>query len=566
MKLRKKRNFSLILTLALILGITLTPVQSLFADESEVVKLTIVHVNDVHGRIEEGSNDGMGFAKMMTVVKELKAQNPNLLLLNAGDTIHGLPIVTVSKGEVMIKLMNEMGFHAMAPGNHDFNYGYDRLVELKKLAEFPIIAANIVKNDGTRDFSAYEIKEIDGVKVGIFGLATPETKFKANPKYTEGIDFEDPLKTAKAMVEDLKDKVDIIIALAHIGDDEDADPSSLEIAEKVEGIDVLVDGHSHSLYPEGKLINNTLVVQAEDYVKNIGIVNIELKDGEIIKKEAKLFTKDDAKDVIPDEGIAKLIEGFKSENKEVTDVVIGSTKVRLDGEREIVRAGESNLGNLIADALLKAADADAAIVNGGGIRTSIEIGEITKEDILTLSPFGNYGVLLGLKGSDILAALENGVAVYPDAFGGFPQVAGMTFRVDPSKEAGERVIELKIKGEPIDLDKTYKLATNDFMAVGGDKYVSFLNGELLGEFEALEEIIADYISELGEVDIIAEGRIVYEEAKVTVEEEAYVVKAGDVLWKIAEKFGKTWQEFAEYNKLKDAHLIFPGQKLLVPAK
>ena len=565
MKSRNKRVLSIILSLVLILGLTATT--GVFADKSEVVKLTIVHVNDIHGRVEEGDYDGMGFAKMMAKVKELREENPNLLLLNAGDTIHGLPIVTVSKGEVMIELMNKAGFDAMAPGNHDFNYGYDRLLELQKKAKFPILAANIVKADGTKDFKAYVIKEIGGVKVGIFGLATPETKYKANPKYTEGVDFENPLESAKAMVKVLKNRVDIIIALAHIGDDEDAHPSSLEIAEKVDGIDLLVDGHSHSKYPEGVLVNGTLLVQAEDYLKNLGIVNIEVKGGKIIKKEAILFTKEESKEIEADEEMAALVDGYKEANKAVTDYVVGKTKVRLDGEREIARAGESNMGNLIADALLHATGAEAAIVNGGGIRTSIEVGEITKEQILALSPFGNYGILLALTGGDLLAAVENGVAVYPDTFGGFPQVSGMTFKVDPNKPAGQRVVELKVQGQAVVKDKVYKIATNDFMAAGGDKYVSFLNGELLGEYEALEEIIADYITELGEVDIKAEGRIVYEKVKEEVtKRESYTVKSGDVLWKIAQKYGKTWQEFAEFNKLKNPDLIFPRQVLLVPVQ
>jgi len=565
MKSRNKRVLSIILSLVLILGLTATT--GVFADKSEVVKLTVVHVNDIHGRVEEGDYDGMGFAKMMTKVKELREENPNLLLLNAGDTIHGLPIVTVSKGEVMIELMNKAGFDAMAPGNHDFNYGYDRLLELQKIAKFPILAANIVKADGTKDFKAYVIKEIGGVKVGIFGLATPETKYKANPKYTEGVDFENPLESAKAMVKVLKNRVDIIIALAHIGDDEDANPSSLEIAEKVDDIDLLVDGHSHSKYPEGVLVNGTLLVQAEDYLKNLGIVNIEVKGGKIVKKEAKLFTKEESKEIEADEEMAALVDGFKEVNKAVTDYVIGKTKVRLDGEREIARAGESNMGNLIADALLNATGAEAAIVNGGGIRTSIEAGEITREQILALSPFGNYGVLLALTGGDLLAAVENGVAVYPDTFGGFPQVSGMTFKVDPNKPAGQRVVELKVQGQAVVKDRVYKIATNDFMAAGGDKYVSFLNAELLGEYEALEEIISDYITELGEVDIKAEGRIVYEKLKEEVTKgEFYTVKPGDVLWKIAQKYGKTWQEFAEFNKLKNPDLIFPRQVLFVPVR
>lgn len=591
MRSNSKRIVSLFLSLALVLGMLLVPMENkAFAEGENVKKITIVHVNDVHGRIKEGDYDGMGFGRMATKVNKLKEENPNLILLNAGDTIHGLPIVTISQGETMIRLMNEMGFDAMVPGNHDFNYGYDRLVGLKDVAEFPIIGANIIKEDGTKDFEEYIIKEIDGVKVGIFGLTTQETKYKANPLYTEGVNFVDPIETAKSMVDKLKEEnVDIIIALAHIGVADDADPSTIDIAEKVEGIDIIVDGHSHTEYPEGKVVGDSLIVQAGDHLKNIGIVNVELTDGEITKKEATLFTKEEGMELEEDEEIKKVIESLDEEIKPIMDKVIGKTKVRLDGEREIVRTGESNLGNLLADSVIKHTKADAVILNGGDIRTTIEVGEITKGDILTMLPFGSYGVLLEIKGIDILNAIENGVSVYPDTFGGFPHVAGMTFTFDPSKEVGNRVDELIIQGEPVDLNKTYKLVTNNFLAEGGDKYDSLKNGTLVAEYEALEEILINYIQELGEVDIKTEGRIVAKERKEEpelvvpdvkpdtkpdikleikpdVKEEIYVVNPGDVLWKIAEKFGKTWEELAKYNKLKNPHLIFPGQKILVPVK
>ncbi|MCF6466161.1 5'-nucleotidase C-terminal domain-containing protein [Clostridium sp. Cult2] len=564
MNFRNKRLLSLFLSLALVLGMFLVPVKNVvFAEEGEVVKLTIVHTNDVHSRVK-GDDDVIGYPRLATKVNELKAENPNVLVLDAGDTTHGLPIITVSRGEAMIRLMNEVGYDAMTPGNHDFNYGYERLVELNEMAEFPILAANVIKEDGTRDLDEYAIKEIDGLKIGIFGLATQESKYKSNPKNTEGVDIVDPVAKAKEMVEKLKEEeVNMIIALVHIGVDDESDPKSTDIAEKVEGIDLVIDGHSHTLFEEGKLIGDTLLVQTGNYLNNIGIVNVEFTDGEVTKKEATLFTREEAEDLEEEPNIKSIIEGLDEENKEVLSVVIGKTKVRLDGDREIVRTQESNFGNLMTDAMLSITGADVAITNGGGIRAPIEVGEITKGNVLEAFPFGNYGVLMEIKGVDILNALEHGVTEYPESAGKFPQVAGMTYKIDPTGEAGNRVKDLKIKGEPIDLNKVYKLATNDFMAVGGDGYVDLANGNIVAEFAAFDEMLAQYIEELGEVDISVEGRITEVEKA---QEETYVVKSGDVLWRIAEKFNTTWEKLAEYNKLNNPHLIFPGQKILVPAK
>ncbi|HSH36583.1 5'-nucleotidase C-terminal domain-containing protein [Schnuerera sp.] len=572
---RNKKVLSLFLSLALVLGMLLVPVQNLvFAEEGEVVKLTIVHTNDIHSRVS-GDDNAIGFPRLATKIQELKEENPNVLVLDAGDTVHGLPIITVSRGEAMIRLMNEVGYDVMVPGNHDFNYGYDRLIELDEMAEFPIVAANVIKEDGTRDLEEYIIKEVEGIKIGIFGLATEESKYKSNPKNTEGVDIVDPVAKAEEMVEKLKkEEVDMVIALVHIGVDDESDPKSTDIVENVEGIDLIVDGHSHTIYEEGRLIGDTLLVQTGEYLNNIGIVNIEFTEGEVSKKEATLFTREEAEELKEDEKVKGIIEGLEKENEKILSTVIGSTKVRLDGDREIVRTQESNFGNLMADAMLNITGADVAITNGGGIRAPIEIGEITKGHVLEAFPFGNYGVMMEIKGIDILNSLEHGVTEYPESAGKFPQVAGMTFKIDPTGEAGNRVKDLQIGGEDVDLNKVYKLATNDFMAVGGDGYEDLANGNIIAEFAAFDEMLAQYIEELGEIDIAVEGRITEtEEAEEVaptpepiVSEESYVVKSGDVLWKIAEKFGLTWEKLAEYNKLQNPHLIFPGQKILIPTK
>lgn len=566
---------------------TLLPFNAARAADTGTVSITIVHTNDTHGRIKESDNDGMGFAKLAAKIDELRAANKNVLVLDAGDTFHGQTIVTIPRGESIVKIMNDIKYDAMVPGNHDFNYGQDRLVELSKIAEFPILSANIVKKDGTKLLDPYIIKEFDGIKVGIFGLSTPETAYMTNPKNVEGLTFDDPVKAAKETISELNGKCDIVIALAHLGLNESSLYTSKKVAEQVDGIDLIVDGHSHTQLDQGLKVNDTLIVQTGEYDKNLGIVNITCKDKKIDTVSASLFTKEQASSLPEDEGIKSITDEVDKENAEMTSVVVGNTPVLLDGERGHVRTGETNLGDLITDAMIDATGADVAITNGGGIRASIDVGDITKGEVITVLPFGNYVVLKEVKGSDILAALEHGISSYPEQKGAFPHVAGLTFTFDPQKSAGSRVTEVKVGNSPLEPDKIYKLATNDFMAVGGDEYTMLKEGKTLGEYPGLDDILAGYIQKYEVKDAAAKGRItVYKpqtqpepqpELKLEPEQqpqpdtktepkiETYVVQPGDVLWKIAQKFGSTWQKLAEYNKLQNPNLIFPGQKIAIPA-
>lgn len=561
MRLNYKKIFSLFLSLVLVLGVLVGTWTKAFAEEA--TKLTIVHVNDVHGRISPDEREGaMGFGKFKAKLDQLRGENENLLLLDAGDVLHGTIDINISQGEAMINLMNLLGFDAMTPGNHDFNYGYERLLELRDMAEFPILGANIVKEaDGSSDFEPYTIIEFDGFKVGIFGLSTEETKYKSHPKNTEGIKFENPVLVAEKMVKELKEQeVDVIIALVHLGIEGTAETTSKEVAEKVEGIDLIIDGHSHEELNE--VIGDTLLVQTGNYLSNIGIVDLEIEGGKVVKKEARLINTEELQDLEPDAEIEEEIRKIKERNEEVTDVVVGVTKVDLDGERANVRTGETNLGNLITDVMRKSTGADIAMTNGGGIRASIPAGEVKIKDILTAFPFTNTLAVIEVTGEEILAAMEHGVNLYPEQAGHFPHVSGMTYKFDPSKAVGERIVEVLVRGQPLVLDKKYTLVTNDFMASGGDGYTMFANKPFIAEGALLSDVLIEYFKEYKEVEPKVEGRIVvYEPAP---EPQKYVVVPGDVLWKIARKFNTTWEVLAEFNKLKNPHLIFPGQVILIP--
>lgn len=537
------------------------------ASDAAGVSLTIVHTNDTHSRVLSSSGE-IGFAKIATKIKEIRNAQENVLVLDAGDTFHGQTISTLVKGESIVKVMNTIKYDAMVPGNHDFNYGQERLVELSQMTDFPIIAANILKADGSTLLPSYIIKEMKGVKVGIFGLATPETTYKTNPNNVTGLTFEDPTVAAEKMVRELEGKADIIIALSHLGLDESSTYTSKLVAEKVEGIDLIVDGHSHTVLTEGMKVGDTLIVQTGEYDKNLGIVEMVYADGKVSTSKASLITRESAEQLAEDADVLKAVEGITAEQDKITSVVIGNTAVELDGLREHARTGETNLGNLITEAMLKATEADIALTNGGGIRASIDVGDITKGEVITVLPFGNYVVVKKVKGSDIIAALEHGVSQYPAANGGFPHVAGIRFAFDSSKEAGSRVTKAEINGKALDVNMEYLLATNDFMAVGGDNYTMLASGQVIKELPGLDEVVMDYIASLGTVEIKIDGRVMAEENKVQ-ENEAkvkatYEVKLGDFLWKIAGKFGLTYQRLAEFNKLEDANIIYEGQKLLIP--
>lgn len=557
-------------------------------------QLVIAHMNDTHGRAKEGKYDGMGFARVSTVVKDLRASEENVLFLDAGDTFHGTTFATLSRGESIVRLLNAMDLDALSPGNHDFNYGKERLKELEEMAEFDIVSANVIDEDGDHFFNPYVIKDMEGVRVGVFGLATPETAYKTNPKNVEGISFASPIKYAEKTVAKLKEEgVDLIIAVCHLGIDESTkrEYQSIGVVEAVDGIDILVDGHSHTALKNGMVVNDTMIVQTGEYDKNFGIVGVKVSDGEM-EVAARLITKAEAvgsietrevvleetqiisavnrytikagdnltkiaanydiplttlleanteiknpnriypgnelavpveKEVVnvmtqasttvmpgiaEDPEIIKLIDEIEAEQQKITGVEIGSSPVTLYGEREMVRREETNLGNLITESMLWKTGADIAMTNGGGIRASIGEGIISVGDVITVLPFGNYVITKKVRGQDVLDALEHGISDYPATKGAFPHVAGMRVVFDASKEAGSRLVDVIMEsGEPLDPDREYILATNDFMAAGGDDYLMFEERPQVGNFKGLDEILREYIESEGITTKEIDGRM-----------------------------------------------------------
>lgn len=500
-----KQLLSLTLAVAMVFSGLIIPAKAEAADAT--TKISIIHTNDTHGRLLDGDEYGAawGFAKIATLVKETKAANPNTLVLDAGDAFQGMPIINISKGKGLIPILEAVGYDAMTMGNHEFDFGLAALQDLEKsMTKIPMVTANIYKENGGRAFTPYTIKTVGGVKIGIFGLTTPETTYKSHPDNTKGLTFMDPVKSAKSVVKELDPQVDIIICLSHLGFE--GDDTSVKVAENVEGIDLIIDGHSHTELPFGVIeVNGTMIAQTGEYTKNVGMIELEVADKKIVKKSAVLVPDSEA--VKEDETVKGLIDKLSEENAPLFAQVVGETSVELDGVREDVRTKETNLGNLATDALRVMTGADCAVQNGGGIRASIKAGNITKLDMATVFPFGNTVEVREMTGEAILKALENSVSAYPDASGGFLQVSGITFVFNPEKEAGSRVISVKINGKNLSLTKKYTVAMNNFTAAGGDGYDMFVGTKKTAELGTLEDVLIQYFQKNGTKGCDVSGRI-----------------------------------------------------------
>lgn len=525
-----KKGFKL-LSVAIVFALVLSMMSGVFAavtlpgeDDDLSGQLVILHTNDSHGRIKEDGTS-MGMSAVKYLADRYENAGASVLILDAGDTLHGLPIVTASRGESAVDVMNAVGYSAMAPGNHDFNYGYEHILELEEEMNFPVLAANVTyEADGSLVFGDHIVITCGEYTIGVFGMATPETVTKTNPNNVVGLDFnEDNLAgIAQAQCDELKELgCDIIICLAHLGDDVSSTPyRSTDVLEQVTDIDLWVDGHSHSVLNddgEAHLVNGTLVASTGEYTKNIGVVTYDGAefDAGLVHYADLCNTYEQDGEIITefygyDPEITALVQNYYDEMMEFYSEVVGHTDVLLNGTREFVRTQETNLGDLAADAILAAApNADFALTNGGGIRANVEIGDITRYDLFTVFPFGNMVATVELTGAQIVYILEAATHACPGTDGAFPQVSGITFEIHTYIEyegeyanptnPGSRIQNVCINGEPIDLDATYVMATNDFLAAGGDTYAilaeNFENsGVLIGI--NLEDALINYIQNI----------------------------------------------------------------------
>ncbi|MDP5275770.1 bifunctional metallophosphatase/5'-nucleotidase [Chengkuizengella axinellae] len=476
--------------------------------EAATTQITIGHTNDVHGHIEEDEyNKEFGYAKMATIIDEWKAESENFFLIDAGDTFQGTIFVNQTEGQSIIPILNALDYETMAAGNHEFDFGYEQLLNLVGQLEYPVISSNVVYEDGSEFLQPVKYAEIAGKTFAFIGFVTEDTPIVTHPDNVEGLSFKSPVEVAKEMVPQLKEEVDHVIAVSHVGLDVDR-----EIAESVDGIDLIIGGHSHTPIETPELVNGTYIVQDWEYGKSLGRADLYYYNDELVAFSGGLKEYDPEVEADPE--IAKMVSEVSEEIKEIMNVVITNSEVDLDGDRALVRSGETNVGNLITDVLVEKTqsisgyEADVAIMNSGGIRTQLSAGEITKLDLNTLLPFPNTLAVLDVTGEEIVAALEHGVSKVEEQSGQFPQISGMSFTYDSSQPAGERVIDVKVAGEEIDLTKTYKLATNDFVAVGGDGYEMFADNEVFDTGLTIYSVVEEYFMNEESINPQVEDRIV----------------------------------------------------------
>ncbi|SDF22902.1 5'-nucleotidase [Thermus arciformis] len=517
-------------------GLALAPL-GLLGRAQEGFTLTLVHTNDTHAHLEpveltlSGKKTPVGgVARRIALFDRLRASRRNLLFLDAGDVFQGTLYFNQYRGLADRYFMHRALYRVMALGNHEFDLGPGPLADFLKGARFKVVSANVDVSQEPRLkglFAPYAVVQVGGERIGVIGLTTPDTKEIANPGPT--VAFLDPYETAqKAVYELLAKGVNKIVVLSHLGYAED-----LKLARRLVGAQVIVGGHSHTLLgsfphkelspmgpyptvvknPEGK---DVLVVQAWEWGKVVGLLEVTFgAKGELLayKGEALLMTPEAA----PEDFFAKeALLAYAQPVMALMQQVIAEAKVDLVGERAIVRRRESNLGNLIADGMLwktRGAGTQIALQNGGGIRASIPKGPITVGKVYEVLPFGNTLVVMDLKGKEILAALENGVSQWEGQAGRFLQVSGLRYAFDLSRPAGSRVVRVEVKGEkgyvPLDLEATYRVVVNNFIANGGDGFTVLkeAQGYRVDTGFSDAESFMDYLKELKVVEAGLEGRI-----------------------------------------------------------
>lgn len=489
------------------------------ADPNAEYTLEILHTNDHHGSVvNRKDKDGVGqggLAERATFIKGERAKGGNLLVLDAGDINTGMAVSNMFAAEPDIKAYNAMGYEAVAFGNHEFDGSLAKLQKQMKLSEFTWLSANI-KQGNKYLGKPYIIKEYEGFKVGVFGLTTLRTKVIASPDAS--LTFLDEIETAKEMVSYLrnKKKVDVVILLGHIGSVlETADQeTSTKIAEAVTGIDLIIDGHSHTYYDKPDYVNGTPVVSANEQGKFMGKAVLTIKGGKVAKLDWAPVQIDD-KDFPPDaEMTAMLTPYIEKANASLKEVVMTTTD-QFDFGYKWPRYKEMSSGDLLCDATIAyvkstGVTADFAVFGGGTIRTALPKGPVTKEDIVTMLPFENYVYVLTLKGSDV-KALFDFIPTLNQGAGGFAQVSkGVKYTLTyDEKGTNGKISDITINGKPVDESKTYRVATNDYMAKGGDGYVIMKNAiDIYNTSILVNDMVADYVKNLPQpVTPATDGRI-----------------------------------------------------------
>ncbi|RUM23672.1 LysM peptidoglycan-binding domain-containing protein [Rhizobium vallis] len=613
-------------------------------------ELNILHINDFHSRIEsinkfdstcsaeeEGKKECFGGAARLKTAIDQRRQalsGKNVLLLNAGDNFQGSLFYTTYKGAAEAEFLNLMKFDAMTVGNHEFDDSEDGLATFLDKVQFPVVTANVKAAAASKLGDRIKpslVLDVGGQKIGIVGAVTNDTPELSSPG--PNVKISDDVQSITTAVQDLKGQgVNKIIALTHVGY-----PRDLALIAKIPDVDIVVGGHSHSLLsntdpkaegPYPTMVDNpggykVPVVQAASYSKYLGDLVVNFDDNGVVK-DAKGDPILIDSSFTPDPALVARIAELAKPIDELRKKVIGSSEGPIEGDRKVCRVKECSMGNLVADAILdrtKNQGVTIAVQNGGGLRASIDGGDVTQGEVITVLPFQNTLATFEATGADIVKALENGVSQIDQGAGRFPQVAGLKFSFDQSKPVGSRVSDIQVKDgdnfAPIDPVKTYKVATNNFMRGGGDGYSIFKEGKNAYDYGPdLADVTAEYLAAHSPYKPYTDGRVTEIAAAATPAPAAaepaapaapspatpapaapapatpaapapaaepapaastpaattpstHVIAAGDTFWDLAVTFygdGALWRKLSEANGKPNPHRLTIGKEIEVPAK
>lgn len=506
-----KRSKVMLLSFLAVLFVLISPL-SVFGAE-EPFSLKVFHTNDMHASIDD-------FGKMAAFLEAERAKVDHSLYLDAGDVSSGNPVVDLQSGAPIFTLLNAMELDAMTIGNHEFDYGQEAFQSNKTLSNFPWLSANMTITDPSIPIDGvepYHIFEFDGIKVGVLGLteAPPAT----SPSGIVGLNFNAYLDTVTQYAS-LREEVDVLIGLNHVGIADDR-----RIAEATDFFDVIIGGHSHTQLDTPEIVNGTAIVQSGSNARNIGMLTITLDEvtGEVTV-EGALQPVEALDDEVVDTEVQALVDGFNDASEELLSEVLGQTNTGLS--REDRWLGDVQLGNMITDALRNFANTDIAITNNGGIRASIEPGDITAGDVFTVDPFGNVVTIVEMTGRDLKEVIAYSYHRSLEDYG--PQIdlqtSGLTYTIYTDEDGLYADSELFVGGEPIDLDSTYSIATNNFIIEGGDGY-DFSAATMVQEDAGLvTSALIQYIQETTETEGAVDYNMTDDRIQVQAQEETAPVE------------------------------------------
>ena len=492
--------------------------------------LTILHTNDNHGRFWHNRSGEYGMAARATLIQSIRDEvagtGGHTLLLSGGDINTGVPESDLQDAEPDFKGMNYMAYDAMALGNHEFDNPLSVLRQQHDWARFPFLSANIINQDtGMPLFKSHEIFDLDGLKVAVVGFTTQDTVRIGNPEFLQGLEIQSPIAVATKIVPAIAANSDLVVAVTHMGhyrfgENGGNAPGDVALAKAVDGLDVIVGGHSQTATFSPDVQNDTLIVQAKEWGKYVGRLDLQLRNGEIsvinyqlipvnLKKKVLIDGEKVSvyidQEIVADETLKAMLEPYQNQGQEQLMQVIGHADAVFVGAREQVRTNETNLGNLIALAQMERVQADLGIMNSGGIRDDMPAGDITYKDVLKVQPFSNTVAYVDLTGAELMPYLQ--VAANKEAgSGAFAQFAGTTITLN-----GNSIESATVAGKLVEASKTYRLAINAYMASGGDGYprlsdhANYVNS---GFVDA--EVLKDYISShspLKAADFAAQGDV-----------------------------------------------------------